>query len=274
MTSSIQTARPPASQANIHSTAIIAPNAIIEPFVTIGPFTTIGNHVHIKKGTHIGPFVTIEGWTTIGNDCRIYSHAAIGFEAQDKKFANEKSFVQIGANTVIREFATIHRATGEQQATNIGNHCLLEAYSHVAHNCQLADHVTLAKAATLAGHVEVSEHAYIGQGAGIHQFVKIGHFASISAFTKAVQDIPPFISVCGNPARPLGVNPKWINRAIHSVAPSLINQAYELVYCHGLRLAQAIETIEATLPKIEELVCFTSFLSNATRGICRYHRPS
>lgn len=270
MRSSMQTAYRTLPPTNIHPSAIIAPGAMIDPTVIIGPCTTIGANVHIKKGTRIGAFVTIAGWTSIDQNCCIYSYAAIGLEAQDKKFANEKSFLQIGANTIIREFCTVHRATGEDQVTLIGEHCKLGAYSHVAHNCQLANHVALADSAMLAGHVEVGEYAYIGSCAGIHQFVKVGRLAAIGPSSKVVQDVPPYVKVTGNPAHPLGLNPwSFKNCSTQPEVFAALNLAYEVVYSQGLRLSEAIAVIEETLPATKEIVCFTSFLRSAERGICR-----
>ena len=86
-----------------------------------------GENVEIGDGTQIGANVVIGGWTTIGKRCEIYPGASIGLEPQDLKFKGEKSYCYVGDETVIREFVTISRATGEGEETRVGNNCLLQA---------------------------------------------------------------------------------------------------------------------------------------------------
>ena len=146
----------------IHETAVVHPNARIGKDVEIAPYAVVGENVVIGDGTKIGAHVVIDGWTSIGKNCVIFSSAAIGGEPQDLKFRGEKSYVFIGDNTKIREFATVNRATGEDEETRIGSHCLLQAYTHVAHNCVVGNHVIMSNCATLAGHVVVEDRANIG----------------------------------------------------------------------------------------------------------------
>ena len=125
------------AESNIHSTAIVHPNAKLGKDVIVGPGAVIGEHVEIGDGTQIGAHVVIGGWTTIRKRCEIYPNASIGLEPQDLKFKGEKSYCNIGDETVIREFVTISRATGEGEETRVGNNCLLQACTHVAHNLSL-----------------------------------------------------------------------------------------------------------------------------------------
>lgn len=88
------------------------------------------------------------------------------------KFAGEYSTVVIGNDNSFREFVTIHRATGENCETRIGSHNMLQAYTHVAHNCNFGDYIVMSSFSGAAGHVTVEDHAVIGGMSGIHQFVK------------------------------------------------------------------------------------------------------
>ena len=160
---------------NIHPTAIISSDAQIEENVTIGPYSIIGPEVRIGKHTAIGPHVVIERLTEIGESCKIEQFAAIGGDPQDLKYRGEKTKVIIGHHNMIREFATIHRATvSDIGVTIIGDYNLLMAYSHVAHNCKLGNHVILANSANLAGHIHVEDYAIVGGLTGVHQFTQIG----------------------------------------------------------------------------------------------------
>lgn len=257
----------------IHETAVIHPGARLGKDVEVGPYAVIGENVLIGDGTKIGAHVVIDGWTSIGKHCVFFPGVSIGAEPQDLKFAGEKSYVFIGDNTKIREYATVNRATGEGEETRIGSNCLLMAYTHVAHNCIVGNHVIMSNAATLAGHVEVEDRAVIGGLAGVHQFVKIGRNAMIGGASKVVQDVPPFVIVDGHPARVAGLNNVGISRAlVGDVARRNLKKAYRILYRAGLTLTQAIAVMEQELDSCEEIEHLLRFLRNAERGICRSRR--
>ncbi|VBB09270.1 acyl-[acyl-carrier-protein]--udp-n-acetylglucosamine o-acyltransferase [Lucifera butyrica] len=254
----------------VHETAVIHPGARIGKDVEIGPYAVIGEHVVIGDGAQIGAHVVIDGWTSIGKNVVIYPGASIGAEPQDLKFRGEKSYVFIGDYTKIREFATVNRATGEGEETRIGSHCLLMAYTHVAHNCIVGNHVVMSNAATLAGHVVVEDRAVIGGLAGVHQFVKIGRNAMVGGASKVVQDVPPFVIVDGHPAKVAGLNNVGISRAgMSDIARRNLKRAYRILYRSGLTLAQAIAVMEQDLESCDEVEHLLRFLRNAERGICR-----
>lgn len=259
----------------IHETAVVHPGARIGKDVEIGPYAVIGENVLIDDGTKIGAHAVIDGWTSVGKNCVIYPGASIGSEPQDLKFRGEKSYVFIGDNTKIREFATVNRATGEGEETRIGSNCMLQAYTHVAHNCVVGNHVIMSNAATLAGHVIVEDRAVIGGLSGVHQFVKIGRNAMVGGLTKIVQDVPPFVIVDGHPAKVSGLNSVGMSRAgVNAASRSLIKKAYKLLYRSGLSLPQAIAMIEQEVDSCEEVEHFLRFLRNAERGICRGRKES
>ncbi|MGD0022557.1 MAG: acyl-ACP--UDP-N-acetylglucosamine O-acyltransferase, partial [Smithellaceae bacterium] len=177
---------------NIHSTAIIAPDAQLEEGVEIGPYTVIGKDVKIGKNTIIGPHAVIEDYTHIGEGCHIHQFGSIGGPPQDLKFGGEKTRVVIGNFNTIREFVTINRSTtADIGVTIMGDHNLIMAYCHVAHNCQLGDRIVMANGATLAGHVHVEDNAIIGGLTGIHQFSHIGAHCIIGGASAVVKDVPP-----------------------------------------------------------------------------------
>ena len=145
------------TESNIHPSAAISPSAKIGNNVTIGAYSVIGDEVEIGDGSIIGPNAVVAKWTTIGKECRIFQFASVGEIPQDLKFKGEKSSTVIGDRTVIREGATIHRATGEDNETRIGSDCLLMAYIHIAHNCILGNHVIMSNLASCAGHATVED---------------------------------------------------------------------------------------------------------------------
>lgn len=258
---------------NIHSTAVVHPDAKIGQGVIIGPGAVIGENVSIGDGTKIGANVVVGGWTTIGQRCELYPGSAVGLEPQDLKFKGEKSFCNIGDETVIRECVTISRATGEGEETRIGNNCLFQACTHVAHNCIVGNNVIMSNCAGLAGHVIVEDRVVIGGIAGIHQFVKIGRNAMVGGMAKVVQDIPPYVIADGQPARVIGLNSVGLSRAgISEEVRHDLKQAFRIIYRSGFSLSRAIEEMEMQLNSSVEIENLLRFLRNADRGIMRLRR--
>ena len=108
---------------------------------------------------------------------------------------------------MIREFVTIHRGTaGGGGLTSIGNHNLLMAYTHIAHDCHIGNETIFGNAATLAGHVEVEDYANVGAFSGVHQFCRVGKYAFIGGYSVVTKDALPFAKTVGNRARIYGIN--------------------------------------------------------------------
>lgn len=258
---------------NIHETATVHPKAKLGEGVIVGPGAVIGEHCEIGDGTKIGANAVIGGWTTIGKNNMIYPSASIGLEPQDLKFKGEVSYTYIGDNNTFREFVTVSRATGEGEETRIGNNCLFQACTHVAHNCILGSNIIMSNCAGLAGHVIVEDRVVIGGLSGVHQFVKIGRNSMVGGMTKIVQDIPPYLIADGNPARIIGLNTVGLSRCgISEERRRDLKRAFRLIYRSGLSLSKAIEEIEMQIDSSEEIENMLRFLRNADRGITRLRR--
>ena len=122
----------------------------------------------------MSPRATLERRGTRGGQVRVGRGSIVGGDPQDLKFHGERTYVEIGDRTVIREFATINRGTAESERTVVGTDCLVMSYVHLAHDCHLGNHIIISNATQVAGHVHVEDPVIIpGPGAG-HQFVKLG----------------------------------------------------------------------------------------------------
>ena len=101
--------------------------------------------------------------------------------------------MKIGNHNVFREYATVHCATAEDLLTEMGDHNVILAYSHIAHECKVGNHLVMSSHAALGGHVEVGHHVNVGWGVGIHQFCRLGDHCMAAATATVLQDIPPFL---------------------------------------------------------------------------------
>lgn len=254
----------------IHPTAIVHPEAEIGEDVQIGPFAIIEGTVKIGDRTVVGPRVSIEGHTTLGSDNEIFTGAVIGSRTQDKKFDGGTSYLRIGNQNKIREYVTINPGTKEGTATTIGDHNLLMAYCHVAHDCIIHNNAILANAATLAGHVIVEDRAIIGGLSAVHQFVRLGRLAIVGGCSKVVQDVPPYIMSDGHPARAYGINSVGLDRAGYgSEDKARLKKAFRIVFRSGLTMKNAIARLEEELMPCPTIGVLLEFLKQSDRGICR-----
>ncbi|MDA3929304.1 MAG: acyl-ACP--UDP-N-acetylglucosamine O-acyltransferase [Prolixibacteraceae bacterium] len=250
--------------ANIH------PNSKIGENVKIDPFVTIEEDVQIGDGTWIGPNAVIMDGARIGKNCKIFPSAVIAGIPQDLKFKGEVTTVVIGDNTTIREFVTVNRGTAAKETTIIGQNCLLQSYSHVAHDCIIQNNVILGSYTGLAGEVEVADYAIVSPYSAVHQFVKIGRHSFIAGGSLVRKDIPPFVIVANEPLAYAGVNSVGLRRRGFSIdRVNEIQQVYRYLYQKGMNNSQALEAIQNEMEKSDEREEILAFIKASDRGIVR-----
>jgi len=255
----------------IHPTAIVHSGARIGANVEIGPYTVIGEHVEIGDGTRVGPHVVIEGHTRIGRDNRIFQFSSIGGMPQDKKYKDEPTRLEIGDRNLIREFCTLNTGTVQDAGvTRIGSDNWIMAYVHMAHDCQVGNNTIFANNAQIAGHVHIGDWAILGGMTGVHQFVRIGAHAMTGAGSLLLQDLPPYVTCAGNPAKPFGINSEGLKRRGFSPdAITAVRRAYKTLYREGLGLDDAKAALAQQRTQFAEVGLLADFLDTATRGIAR-----
>jgi len=255
----------------IHPSAIVDPHARIGANVEIGPYTLVGEHVEIGDDCVIGAHTVITGHTRIGQRNRIYPFVSLGEAPQDKKYAGEPTRLDIGDDNTIREFCTFNTGTVQDAGvTRIGDRNWIMAYVHIAHDCQVGNDTVFANNATLAGHVQVGDFATLGGFVGVHQFCRIGAHAMLGIAAVIRQDVPPYLTIAGNPAAPHGVNSEGLKRRGFSPESiAAIKRAYKTLYRTGLSLAEARAEIETLAESQPELHAFVDFIAASERGILR-----
>ncbi len=253
----------------IHPTAIVHKDAIIENDVEIGPFSIIGAEAKIGKRTKIGSNVVIEGHVTIGENNQILNSAIIGFPPQDVKYRGENTEVVIGNNNIIREFVTIHRASGEGEKTCVGSNCFLMAYSHLGHNVKIGNNVIIANMTQLAGHVEVHDFAFISGAVVIHQFCRVGKYVMIRGRSRLGFDAVPYMIIDGvENTEVRGLNIVGLRRnGFSDEKINILKKAYKILFRQNLNTSQAIHLIEKELPNNEDIKYLIEFIKTSKRGI-------
>jgi UDP-N-acetylglucosamine acyltransferase len=258
----------------IHPTACVDPSAQLGEDVVIGPYTIVEAGARIGDRTEIAANVTIGEDTLIGCDNEICRGAIIGGKPQDIGYKGEKSNVIIGSGNRIREYATIHKATGEGQSTVVGDNNFIMSFVHLAHNVRLGSNIVLVNMVQLAGHVVVEDNATLGGMVAVPQFLRIGKLAMIGGYSRLFQDVPPFMLAEGNPAEVYSINKVGLRRNPQLVPPEIvpvIKEAYKIMYRQGKNISQAAEAIRAQclvnneLP--EQIAHLLDFLQTAKKGI-------
>lgn len=245
-------------------------NAQLDENVSVGPYAIIADSVKIGKNTRVGAHCVIEGNTTIGENCEIFTGSVIGSPPQDLKYKGAKSYLDIGNNNVIREYCTFNPGTEDGGRTIIGNNNLFMAYSHIAHDCLVGNDCVIANNGTLAGHVTIEDKAVVGGLAAIHQFVRVGRLSIIGGCSKAVQDIPPYSTCDGHPARVYGLNLVGLRRSnVPAQTIKQLNQAFNILFNSKLIIKHAIEKIQEEIGISEELKYLINFINSSQRGIVR-----
>ncbi|HCE06013.1 MAG TPA: acyl-[acyl-carrier-protein]--UDP-N-acetylglucosamine O-acyltransferase [Verrucomicrobiales bacterium] len=254
----------------IHSTAVIQEGAQIGEGCRIGPYCVIGPNVTLGTGCELHSHVVIDGHTEIDSENAFYPFASIGLRTQDLKWNGGTTWTRIGSNNTFREYVTVHSASGDGDATVIGSHNNLLAYTHVAHDCQLGDHIIMSNVGTLAGHVTVEDRAIVGGLAAVHQFCRIGTMSIIGGCSKVVQDVPPYMMVDGNPAATRTLNKEGFKRnGVSEDTQRSMRQAYRILFRSEQTFTNAVKQVRADVASSSELEHLLAFIESSERGIAK-----
>ena len=263
----------------IHPTAIVDPKAELAEDVEIGPYAIVEGDVWIGQGSKIHHHAFIGTGARIGERCQVHHAAVVSNVPQDLKFkGTEKTYVELGNDCTVREFATIHRATIHDADTNagtkdgvtrVGASSLIMAYAHVAHDCFIGEGVILSNAVQLAGHVTVEKWVTVGGGCLVHQFCMIGSLSMVGGGAQVRKDIPPFSLVGGGDAKFSGINRIGLHRrGKDRDTIQAIKSAYVMIYNSGLNVSASVEAIAKStgfaLPEVQQIL---EFIALSKRGI-------
>jgi len=255
---------------SIEATAVVSRTAELGTDVGVGPYSIIEDGVSVGDGCRIGPHVVLKTGVTIGCGCQLDVGAVLGSEPQDRKFQGEESFVRVGDNNIIREYVTIHRATGAGEATVVGNGNFLMACCHVGHNVEVGNDIMIAGYTGLSGHCVVHDSAVLGGLTGIHQYVTIGRMAMVGGCARIARDVPPFTTAVGNPAEIVGLNSVGLRRhGIDREEEKALRRTFRMLYRSELNISDAIAAVREQVPETEyvrELIEFVERIGSGRAG--------
>ncbi|MGC1437428.1 MAG: acyl-ACP--UDP-N-acetylglucosamine O-acyltransferase [Terriglobales bacterium] len=255
-----------------HPTAIVDPGAKVHSSCKIGPYCVIGPEVELGERCHLVSYVAIEGPTKIGADNAFFPFCSIGMAPQDLTYAGEPTRLEIGEHNTIREFVTINRGTVKGGGlTRVGNHILVMAYTHIAHDCVIGDHVILANAATLGGHVTVEEWATVGALCPVHHFIRIGAHSFVGGGTTITRDVLPFSKTsAARDVQAYGLNAIGLERRGFSKERiRKIHHAYKVLLASKLNTSQALEKLKAEADRGEDVEMLIRFIEQSERGVIK-----
>jgi UDP-N-acetylglucosamine acyltransferase len=236
--------------------------------VRVEAYAVIRPHVRIGDGTWIGPHVVIEEHTQLGRDCRVSACAVLGGTPQDRHFTGELSALRIGDRVVLREYVSLSRSTGAGTETVVGDNTYIMAYSHAGHNCRIGRDVIITNGCQIAGHVVIEDRAVLGGMVGIIQFAHVGTLAMIAGAARVVQDVLPYMTVAGEPARTIGINRVGLERAgVSEDIRRRLRRAHRLLLHSDLDVSKAVERIEAEIEPCPEIAYLVEFIrASQARG--------
>jgi UDP-N-acetylglucosamine acyltransferase len=259
------------SEIQIDQRAVVDPGARIGDNCKIGPYAVVGPDVRLGDGCEIQTHAVVLGPTELGSDNVVHSFACIGGPPQDLRYRGEPTKLVVGNNNEFREHVTINRGTTHGGGTTeLGDHNLLMAYSHVAHDCSLGSHIVMANHATLAGHITVEDHAVFGGMVAVGTFLNIGESAMLAAGSMIERDIPPFCIAAGNRARLYAVNRVGLERRnINEMARVQIKAIFKAIKRRGCPLVEIVDNFRGLDDLTPEAGRMLVFLENVRSGIAR-----
>ncbi|MGA3088963.1 MAG: acyl-ACP--UDP-N-acetylglucosamine O-acyltransferase [Terriglobales bacterium] len=257
---------------SIHPTAVIDSNSKIHPSCQVGPYCVIGAQVELGESCHLLSHVTIEGPTKIGTHNRFSPFSSVGMAPQDITYAGEATRLEIGDHNQIREFVTINRGTVKGGGcTRVGDHNLIMAYTHIAHDCQIGNHIIMANAATLGGHVMVGDWATVGALCPVHHFVRIGPHAFIGGGTTVTRDVLPFSKTSAERGtHAYGLNAVGLERrGFTKERIRKLHHAYRLLLASKLNTSQALAKLKAEADGGGDVELLIGFIEASERGVIK-----
>lgn len=249
---------------------VISAKAKIGNNVHIGNFCTIEDDVVIDDNTWIGNNVTILNGARIGQSCQIHSGAILAGIPQDLKYNNERTLLEIGNATIIREYVTVNKGTSSKGKTVIGSNNLIMSGAHIGHDCFIGNNCIVGFSVGMAGEVFVGDWANISGLSAIHQFSVIGEHTMISGMSKIVKDIPPYVLASREPLTYCGLNTVGLKRRGFGIDKiEELKAIYHIIFAERRNTSRAVALIQQNFEQTDERDNILNFIKQSSRGIIK-----
>lgn len=86
---------------------------------------------------------------------------------------------------------------------SVGRHVTINLNATIGHHVRIGDYSTIAPGANILGKVSIGESCQVNANATILPSIQIGDGAVVGAGSLVVANVPPGVTMFGNPARPL-----------------------------------------------------------------------
>lgn len=250
---------------SVHPSAHVHRDARLAPGVVVGAGVVVEADVQVGEGTELLAGSVLHDGTRIGARCRVGPYAVLGGLPMDSHFGGEHSLAVVEDDVTLREFVTVHRASGEGAVTLVSSGTLVMSYAHVSHNCRVGRGCVLTTAVQLGGHSQIGDHAVLGSAALIHQFCRVGEYAMFGAASAGNMDVLPFTMARGNPARHFKLNRVGLLRhGIDGDRYHALEQAVRALRHHDRQRLEALAAASADVRRLLE------FADASRRGVARF----
>lgn len=263
--------------AKIHPTAVVDETAILADDVEVGPFVLVEPDVKIGAGTILRSHAVVRRYTEMGERNVVDSYAVLGGLPQDYGFdPAQVTYLKIGDGNIFREGVTVNRATGEGNATIVGNDNYWFANAHAGHNSKVGNNVVLVNGALVAGHATIGDRVILPANGGIHQFCWVGEGVMFQGKGGLSMHAPPYV-LCTEINIVVALNSVGLRRRddISKEDFRQIKHAFNTVYRSGLGLEAAIAEMDACTEWGKAAAKFRSFVRDVfnaeppfNRGLC------
>lgn len=239
--------------------ADLGDGVVVEPGAVIEAGVRVGNGSHVRVGS------VLHGGTVVGERAMIGPYAVVGGDPMDTGFRGEPSAVEIGDDVTLREFVTVHRASGEGASTRVGAGSLVMCGAHVSHNCLVGERCVLTTYVQLGGHSEVGDDAVLGANAMVHQYCRVGRGAMLGAASGINQDVLPFMMAHGAPGRHYRLNRVGLlRRATPAATYAALERAVRALRRRDLEQLALLALEHDAVAEME------AFRAASRRGIARF----
>jgi UDP-3-O-[3-hydroxymyristoyl] glucosamine N-acyltransferase len=217
--------RPPRSRPRIGVSpqSFVDPSARLAADVDIHPFATIGADVEIGAGatihagvrimagcrigpgTEIFPGAALYEETRIGARCIIHANAVLGAYGFGYKMSGGRyvlsaqlGWVEVADDVEIGAGTTIDRGTYGPTVIGVGTK--IDNLVMIAHNVRLGGHNMICSQVGVAGSTTTGDWVVMAGQVGVRDHVHIGDRAILGARSGVSNDVPPGMTVLGEPA--------------------------------------------------------------------------